>query len=74
MSGCTHGMPTPASCIECMDEGLLPPPRRLSAPEIQCTFTARYPGRCARCDRGFSEGDQIGYTVDETYVHERCGQ
>ena len=26
MTSCAHGMPTPLSCLDCMDEGALPPP------------------------------------------------
>lgn len=71
---CPHGMPTPGSCVDCMDEGLLPPPREPEKPTIERTFNARFPGRCRHCDRCFHVGDPIAYTTDETYVHEECGR
>ena len=59
-SRCTHGMPSPASCVDCMDEG---PVASLAKPWLETTrwMEARYLGRCASDDRHRIEpGDLIG--------------
>lgn len=35
-------------------------------------FRARYPGRCAACGQGFSEGDLVSYTEDDTLIGREC--
>lgn len=45
---CLHGMPSPAACVDCMDEGPVAPPVRwekVGAPQI-----ALYDGVCIGCD------------------------
>lgn len=57
MIPCTHGMPTPLACTECMADGNIPPARptgRSGQP-----FEARYPGRCVLCDDTIDPGDLI---------------
>lgn len=72
MTGCPHGMPTPGSCIDCMDEGLLPPPPRPKAPAVVRTLTARYPGDCRPCGLPIYPGQTIADMSDGTYRHESC--
>lgn len=58
--GCPHGMPSPASCVDCMNEG---PVASLARSRVEATrwMEARYPGRCASDDRHRIEpGDRIG--------------
>lgn len=67
-SGCPHGMPTPGSCIDCMDDGNLPPPpkpKRAGWP-----FTAEHPGPCTGppCP-GIEPGDRIVRMSDGGYRH-----
>lgn len=45
MTSCTHGMPTPLSCLDCMDEGALPPPPKPVLHATGPVFTARFDGR-----------------------------
>lgn len=47
MADCTHGMPTPASCVECMEDGnLAPPPRPEAETMAGPARAAVYPGQC----------------------------
>lgn len=58
----------PASmCAHCRGVTLDDP-----APTIAYRFDAMYGGRCASCDKPFSEGDRIGYTTDGYYVCPTC--
>lgn len=68
---CPHGMPTAASCIDCMDDdGLGAPPER--ATNRAAPFAARFPGRCMSCDDPISIGEQIRSTANGIgYEHER---
>lgn len=74
-SPCRHGMPTPASCIDCMDDGniALPPQRTTRLHPAGPAFTARHQGRCARCDEPIEPGDTIRRWDDDLYRHEDCG-
>ena len=69
---CPHGMPTPGSCLDCMDEGLLPPPPK---PEPETadshSFSGRYDADCPIC-RLTMLGEPIVRTTRDRYVHERC--
>lgn len=51
-TACPHGMPTPGSCLDCMDEGLLPPPPK---PEPEAAdshaFAGRYDADTLRVDK-----------------------
>lgn len=75
MGACTHGMPTPASCIECMEDGNLPVPPR-QRPEILARSTARFDGTvCRWCDRPIRVDDSIallGLDGHEAWGHELC--
>lgn len=72
---CTHGMPSPASCIVCMDDGniALPPERTTLLHPAGPAFTARHQGRCARCDELIEPGETIRRWDDDLYRHEDCG-
>lgn len=67
---CSHGMPSPASCFTCMEDGNLPPPpgRRPPQPE-GAPFEARFPGQCAGCNLGIHEGQSITRMDNGTYQH-----
>lgn len=70
---CAHGMPTPASCVDCMDDiGIAPPP----APPVEVVFmfTAKFDGRCARCDDLTSPGEPIAKMTDDRYWCATCAQ
>ncbi len=69
---CPHGMPTPASCLDCMDEGSLPPPPK---PEPETANSHAFYGRCDSdcplCSLTML-GEPIVHTTRGRYVHERC--
>ncbi len=70
---CTHGMPTPASCWECMEDGNLPTATRApSSPTVEVMFRARFMGQCSGCNLAIHEGQGIARMSDETYRHARC--
>jgi hypothetical protein len=72
---CTHGMPTPASCWECMEDGNLPTATRtLAAPAVEAVFTARFSGQCSACNLGIHEGQRIARMNDESYRHAHCAE
>lgn len=71
MADCTHGMPTPAACVDCMDEGNLPAPRREKA-TIEYTFTARFAGHCGACNLPVSAGQKAARLSTGALVHGWC--
>lgn len=66
MADCEHGMPNPASCVECMNEGALPQPKvtRQGWP-----FLAKFDGTCGGCTDGTQVGERIVHMSDGTYRH-----
>lgn len=69
---CTHGMPSPASCVDCMDEGPVAP---LATTVRTAThrIEAQYHGRCAADARHAVEpGDELGMVVDVGWCCYRC--
>lgn len=66
---CTHGMPTPASCVECMNEGNMPAPP--PKPTAEYTVTAQFAGRCPGCHEEIEIGDLIARVEDE-WLCRRC--
>ena len=73
MTACAHGMPTPLSCLDCMDEGALPPPPKPVLHATGPVFIARFDGRCPVCDRPIrAEVDQITAVDEGGYAHEQC--
>jgi hypothetical protein len=72
---CPHGMPTPAACYECMEDGNLEPPSPPSGPQvITDPFRARFDGHCASCNTGIHVGQRIIGFEDGTYQHARCAR
>lgn len=69
---CSHGMPSPASCVDCMDDGPVAPPTRRTPRTIDATFPARYDGECHGCNLPISVGQIIHRLSDERYVHQGC--
>ncbi|HXH58441.1 hypothetical protein [Iamia sp.] len=74
ISPCTHGMPSPTSCVTCMEEGPVAAPARWVL--IGAPFLAGFAGSCERCVRPYAPGMRI---VREDlggqrtrYVHEEC--
>lgn len=73
MSGCTHGMPTPAACVDCMDEGPVAPPRRNTVPAREgWPIGAAFAGHCAGCNLPINVGDRIVRVSNNTWQHARC--
>lgn len=56
---CPHGMPSPGSCVECMDEGPLPPKPQPKWSPIGRSFAARYRAICPQCRDDLNPGDRI---------------
>lgn len=69
---CTHGMPTPGSCIDCMDEGNLTPPPRREPEHAVMAVTARWDSQCPACDLPIIPGQAIAVTNRDRWLHERC--
>lgn len=70
---CPHGMPAAGSCIDCMDEGLLPPaPKPEPARPLGHMTVARFPGHCAGCNLAIHEGQTIAAMSDDTWRHSAC--
>lgn len=70
---CVHGMPSPKSCIACMEDfGVGPEEVRL--PGFVRRFKAIYQGFCSGCKGGIEPGDTIVRATDDTYWCEYCGQ
>lgn len=69
---CTHGMPSPSSCYECMEEGNLAPPERPPAPTVERFLDARFDGHCQGCNTGIHIGQPIARLSDGTYQHQAC--
>lgn len=78
---CTHGMPTPASCLACMeDEGVGPseddswpaskffPKKKTQDDRV---FTAQYDGQCYDCGGDIVEGHRAMYQAGRL-IHYRC--
>lgn len=55
---CSHGMPTPAACVDCMYEGNveLPPAPRT---EVVHRMVAKLAGDCPLCNLPINVGDPI---------------
>jgi hypothetical protein len=72
--GCPHGIPTPASCLECMEDGPVTRPARWT--KIGGPFTASYPGECPAGDP-IDIGDVVQrWDRDQVsrYAHVDCGR
>lgn len=69
---CPHGMPSPPSCVECMEDGPVAPPERTRRPTVEATFQARYAGHCSGCNLPITPGQVVHRLSDERYVHQGC--
>jgi hypothetical protein len=70
---CAHGMPSPASCVDCMYEGNLPPvPVEPPEEAIGTQFGAQYVGHCPVCDSDIHVGQLIVRTNRDRWVHRAC--
>ena len=70
-AACPHGYPSPASCIDCMDEGGLPPAPPPTPDTV--AFHARFSGgHCPKCRLAIEEGDLIRGMTDGTWWHAEC--
>lgn len=72
-SECTHGMPSPKSCTDCMDEG--PVVELTGWRQISRPFRAAYDGTC-RCGDPILASAHIIKTWargdESVYMHEEC--
>jgi hypothetical protein len=68
---CEHGFKSPLSCVDCMNEGNLPPvvPEKL---HVVFVCAAKYVGHCRLCDFTWGLDTEIAKLSDETYVHNKC--
>lgn len=72
-TACPHGMPTPGSCVDCMDEGNIAPAPRPEPARALRFITARFPGECrGGCGLAIHEGQTIAVMSDESYRHQWC--
>lgn len=72
MIPCTHGMPTPLACVECMNEGNIPPPKpKPRHATWSGPIEARFPGRCVYYDDTINEGDLIRVFAAKA-AHDTC--
>ncbi len=69
---CPHGMPSPPSCVSCMEDGPAAPPNVNRPPTVEATFRARYDGHCNGCNLAISVGQVVHRLSDERYVHAGC--
>lgn len=74
---CSHGMPSPASCVDCMDDGNIPErPNPVWHRVLGLhDFNARYAGTCVLCERSILAGQRIT-TLEkgdqQGYAHTGC--
>lgn len=71
MTDCPHGMPSPATCWECMEEGPVAPASSRPAPPQPegPVIEARYQSQCRSCNTGIHAGQRIVRTDHGSYVH-----
>lgn len=72
---CPHGMPSPASCLECMEEGNLGPTARPAPPKVGPVFVAQHDGHCGACNLPLAAGQQaraVEGPRSTYYVHDGC--
>lgn len=69
---CPHGFPSPASCIDCMDDVGIPAPKpepeQVDSPPIE----ARFDGDCTACNLAIHVGQLVVHTSRGRWVHEGC--
>lgn len=73
---CTHGMPKPECCFECMEEGNLAPPPGNQRLEVERgPYLAKYDGTCPApgCgDRILKNSHQVVTMSNREYWHAAC--
>lgn len=73
MNPCTHGMPDPRSCFECMEDGNLPAPQKAAPPTpSDRTHPARFDGECSGCGFVITAGQLIRHWSDGQWRHAEC--
>lgn len=70
---CPHGMPTPASCTLCMEDGPVAPPSKNEPVTTLRVLTAKYEGQCDACDLPIIIGQTIRLLSNDQYIHAACG-
>lgn len=79
MTACPHGMPSPASCVDCMADGPVRTPSTWHA--ARRSFPAAYIGTCPACGDDFAVADRIrqwsfgpsyGSPERTVYTHAGC--
>jgi hypothetical protein len=73
---CTHGMPTAASCITCMEDGPVAPPTPAAEQKLRAEhwIAARYDGRCARRHCEIEAGECIGMVENVGWCCSGCAK
>lgn len=72
---CTHGMPSPASCVDCMQDGPVSAPAPAPEQLLRAVrwLDARYDGQCARRPgHEIEPGDRIGYVEGVGWCCDGC--
>lgn len=71
---CIHGMPSPKSCVTCMEDYGVGPEPEAALPGFVHRFEALYAGLCPGCDKRIEPGDTIVKATDDSYWCDRCGR
>lgn len=77
ISPCSHGMPTPMSCVECMQDGPVAQPSPGPTERLLAIrwATAKFDQRCARrYSHDIRPGDQIGYVDELGWCCDECAR
>ena len=72
---CTHGMPTPAACVDCMADGPVASPTVVEPERMDgAPIVSRYSGHCPGCNLPITAGQMIDRTNRGSWRHaeERC--
>lgn len=77
---CSHGMPSPSSCLDCMEAGNLPS-TLLAGPggigpdtiAVRPTATARFEGKCSACSWVIEIDDDLVLSDSGEWIHAECG-
>lgn len=71
MTACAHGMPSAASCVDCMyDTGVGPAPAEPVTVDIYAR--ARHNSQCPACDFPIAAGQHIARLSTGQWVHAGC--
>ncbi len=73
---CIHGFPSPASCIDCMEDGPVMAPRPDQTQKLHAHrwIKARYEGSCARRLCSVAIGDDLGDVDDIGWCCGECAE